>query len=179
MAEERRSKTDQLILTAPVTVGRIVLGKFLALVTILAVPTAVSALYPLILTRFGSVPLGESYLAVLAFFLYGMVCIAIGILVSSLTESQVIAAVLGFVLLFLGYMMPSLCSLISSTGNVFTDLLRLYDLSTPFALLLNGTLDLGSVVYYLSLTALALFLTTQAIQKRRYSVSVKSLKAGA
>lgn len=179
MAEERRSKTDQLILTAPITVGQIVMGKFLALVTILAVPTLISAFYPLILLKFGSVPLGESYLALLAFFLYGMVSIAIGILVSSLTESQVIAAVLGFVLLFVGYMMPSLCSLISSSGNWLTNILSLYDLYTPFVLLLNGTLDVGSVVYYVSLTALVLFLTTQSIQKRRYSVSVKTLKTGA
>ncbi|MDE6673596.1 MAG: Gldg family protein [Acetatifactor sp.] len=179
MAEERRSKTDQLILTAPVTVSQIVLGKFLALLTILAVPTAISAVYPLILRRFGSVPLGESYLALLAFFLYGAVCIAIGLLISSLTESQVIAAVLSFVLLFLGYMMPSICSLISSTGNVLTRILGLYDLYTPFVMMLNGTLDIGSVVYFLSLTALALFLTCQSIQKRRYSVSVKALKAGA
>lgn len=179
MAEERRSKTDQLILTAPVTVGRIVMGKFLALITILAIPTAISAIYPLILLKFGSVPLGESYLAILAFFLYGMVSIAIGILVSSLTESQVIAAVLGFVLLFVGYMMPSLCSLLSSSGNMLTNILELYDLYTPFVMLLNGTLDMGSVVYYVSLTALVLFLTTQSIQKRRYSVSVKTLKAGA
>lgn len=179
MAEERRSKTDQLILTAPITVGKIVMGKFLALLTILAVPTAISAVYPLILTRFGSVPLGENYLAVLAFFLYGMVCIAIGILVSSLTESQVIAAVLGFVALFLGYMMSSLCSIISATGNVLTRILSLYDLSTPFVMMLNGTLDMGSVVYFLSLTALALFLTTQSIQKRRYSMSVKAFKTGA
>lgn len=179
MAEERRSKTDQLILTAPVRVSRIVLGKFLALLTILAVPTAVSAVYPLILLRFGSVPLGECYLALLAFFLYGTVSIAIGLLVSSLTESQVIAAVLGFVLLFVGYMMPSLCGLISSTGNVLTHILGLYDLQTPFVMMLNGTLDVGSVVYFLSLTALVLFLTCQSIQKRRYSVSVKALKAGA
>lgn len=179
MAEERRSKTDQLILTAPVTVSQIVLGKFLALLTILAVPTAVSAVYPLILRRFGSVPLGESYLALLAFFLYGTVSIAIGLLISSLTESQVIAAVLSFVLLFLGYMMPSICSLISSSGNVLTHILGLYDLSTPFMKMLNGTLEVGSVVYFLSLTALALFLACQSIQKRRYSVSVKALKTGA
>lgn len=179
MAEERRSKTDQLILTAPVSVSRIVLGKFLALLTILAIPTVVSAVYPLILMRFGSVPLGECYLALLAFFLYGAVSIAIGLLVSSLTESQVIAAVLGFVLLFVGYMMPSLCGLISSTGNVLTHILGLYDLQTPFVMMLNGTLDVGAVVYFLSLTALVLFLTCQSIQKRRYSVSVKALKTGA
>lgn len=179
MAEERHSRTDQLILTAPVTVGQIVMGKFLALLTILAIPTAISAVYPLILLRFGSVPLGESYLAVLAFFLYGMVCIAIGILVSSLTESQVIAAVLSFVLLFFGYMMPSLCGLLSASGNVLTRILGLYDLYTPFAMMLEGTLNIESVVYFVSLTALVLFLTTQSVQKRRYSVSVKSFKAGA
>lgn len=179
MAEERHSKTDQLILTAPVTVGQIIMGKFLALLTILAIPTAVSAVYPLILLKFGSVPLGESYLAVLAFFLYGMVCIAIGILVSSLTESQVIAAVLSFVLLFLGYMMPALCNVVSSTGNVLTRILGLYDLNTPFLMMLNGTLNIESVVYFVSLTALMLFLTTQSVQKRRYSMSVKSFKAGA
>lgn len=179
MAEERHSRTDQLILTAPVTVGQIVMGKFLALMTILAIPTAISAVYPLMLLKFGSVPLGQSYLAVLAFFLYGMVCIAIGILVSSLTESQVIAAVISFVLLFVGYMMPSLCSLISSTGNVLTRILGLYDLYTPFEMMLNGTLNIQSVVYFVSLTALILFLTTQSVQKRRYSVSVKSFKAGA
>lgn len=179
MAEERHSKTDQLILTAPVTVGQIVMGKFLALLTILAIPTAISAVYPLILLRFGSVPLGESYLAVLAFFLYGTVCIAIGILVSSLTESQVIAAVLSFVLLFVGYMMPALCNLISSAGNILTRVLRLYDLYTPFVMMLNGTLNMGSVIYFVSLAALMLFLTTQSVQKRRYSVSVKSFKAGA
>lgn len=105
--------------------------------------------------------------------------IAIGLLVSSLTESQVIAAVLGFVLLFVGYMMPSLCGLISSTGNVLTHILGLYDLQTPFVMMLNGTLDVGAVVYFLSLTALVLFLTCQSIQKRRYSVSVKALKTGA
>lgn len=179
MAEERHSRTDQLILTAPVTVGQIVMGKFLALLTILAIPTAICAVYPLILLRFGSVPLGESYLAVLAFFLYGMVCIAIGILVSSLTESQVIAAVLSFVLLFFGYMMPSLCGLLSASGNVLTRILGLYDLYTPFAMMLEGTLNIESVVYFVSLTALVLFLTTQSVQKRRYSVSVKSFKAGA
>lgn len=179
MAEERRSKADQLIMTAPITIGKVVMGKFLALETILAIPTAISAIYPLILLRFGSVPLGACYLSLLAFFLYGTVSIAIGILVSSLTESQVIAAVLGFVLLFLGYIMPSLCNVISATGNFLTRILKLYDLYTPFGMMLNGTLDVGSVIYYLSLTVLILFLTTQSIQKRRYSVSVKALKMGA
>lgn len=179
LAEERKSKTDQLILTAPISVGKIVMGKFLALLTIFTIPTLIISIYPLILTKFGTVPLGEAYLAILGFYLYGMTCIAIGILVSSLTESQVIAAVVGFGVLFLGYMMSSVCMLISSTGNLLTKILGVYDLYTPLEEMMTGTLDLSSVMYFLSLTALALFLTVQSIQKRRYNVSVKQLSVGA
>lgn len=179
LAEERRSRTDQLILTAPVSVGNIVVGKYLALMTIFCIPTAVVCVYPLIMSAFGSVPMGEAYLAVLAFFLYGITAIAIGVLISSLTESQVIAAVITFIVLFLGYMMSSICSLISSTGNLLTKLLGCFDMATPFTEMLNGTLNLRSVLYFFSLTVLALFLTVQSIQKRRYSVSVKSLQFGA
>ncbi len=179
LAEERHSKTDQLILTAPVSVGGIVMGKFLALLTIFLIPTAVVCTYPLIMNGFGSVPMGESYLAVLAFFLYGMTAIAIGLLISSLTESQVIAAVVSFIVLFLGYMMSSICNLISPTGNLLTKILGCFDLATPFNEMLNGTLNLQSVIYFISLTVLALFLAVQAIQKRRYSVSLKTLSFGA
>lgn len=179
LAEERRSKTDQLILTAPVSVGGIVAGKFLAMVTVFAIPTVIISVYPLILSRFGRIPMGEAYLSILAFFLYGMTAIAVGILVSSLTESQVISAVLSFLVLFLGYLMSSLCSLISSTGNLLTKLLTCLDMYTPFSNLLSGTLNLKSVFYFVALTCLVLFLTVQSIQKRRFSVSVKSLKFGA
>lgn len=179
LAEEKRSKTDQLILTAPVSVGGIVMGKFFALLTIFAIPMAVTCIYPLVMSMFGSTPMGENYLAILAYFLYGMTAIAIGLWLSSLTESPVIAAVLGFITLFLGYMMSSICSLISSTGNLLTKILRCFDLYTPFSNMLGGTLDMGAVVYYISVTALVLFLTVQSIQKRRYSVSVKNLSFGA
>jgi len=179
LAEERKNKTDQLILTVPVSVGGVVMGKFLALTTIFLIPTVISCIYPLLLTKFGSVPLGEAYLSILAFFLYGIACIAIGILISSLTESLVIAAVLGFGILFLGYMMSSLCSLISGTGNILTTILSCFDMYTPFYNMLQGTLNLDDVAYFLSLTGFALFLTVQSIQKRRYSVSVKTFSLGA
>lgn len=179
MAEEKKSKTDQLILTAPVSVGNIVLGKFLALITVFLIPVAIACFYPLIMSHFGTVALGEAYLAIFAYFLYGMAAIAIGLLISSLTESQVIAAVLGFVVLFVGYMMQPICMAISSTGNWLTKILGCFDLYTPFGEMLNGTLNVEGVVYYISLTLLALYLTTQTIQKRRYSVSVKHFAVGA
>lgn len=179
LAEEKRSRTDQLILTAPVSVGSIVAGKYLALLTIFAIPMVIVGFYPIILSFFGAVPMAECYIALLGFFLYGGICIAVGVFISSLTESQVIAAVLSFGALFLGYMMSALCSMISSTGNLFTRILSCLDLFTPFENLLGGTLEIKSLFYYVSGTLLLLFLTVQSIQKRRYSVSAKHFSMGA
>lgn len=179
LAEERKNKTDQLMLTAPVSVFGVVVGKYLAMLSVFAIPNLIACLYPLFLLKFGSVPLGEAYLSILGFFLYGAACIAICVFVSALTESQVIAAVISFAFLFVGYMMTGLCSLISTTGNWLTTLLSAFDLYTPFMNLLNGCLDLTSIFYYLSVIALFLFLTTQVIQKRRYTTTVKNFTLGA
>lgn len=179
LAEEKKQKTDQLIMTAPISIGQIVMGKFLALLTIFAIPVIIICFYPLILIQFGTVAMAESYVAILGFFLYGMTGIAIGIFVSSWTESAVIAAVLTFVILFITYVMSGICNLISSTGNLLTQILGYLDMVSRFDAFLYGTLDITAMVYFISLTFLMLFLTTQSIQKRRYSVSVKSLRFGA
>lgn len=173
LAEERHAKTDQLILTAPVSVGRIVLGKYLALGAVFSVSAVLIGLSPLLLGRFGTVPYGENYAALLGFWMYGMTCIAIGTFISSLTESQVISAVLTFVFLFLGYMMQGITQMIDSGGSLLTQILNCYNLTAGMERLLNGELDLTAVVYYISITSLFLFLTSQSIQKRRWSVSVK------
>ena len=102
IAEEKKQKTDQLILTSPVSIGGIVAGKYLAMATVFTLPVAVMALFPLILSRYGTVPMGESYTALLAYYLFGLTCLAIGLFISSITESQIIAAVLSFALLFVG-----------------------------------------------------------------------------
>ena len=119
-AEDRKNKTDQLILTAPVSLGKIIAGKFLALASIFTIPILVICLYPLILMKFGNIPVAESYMAILGFYLYGLACMAVGVFISSLTESQVIAAVLSFAALFVCYIMSGLCNMISSEGNVLT-----------------------------------------------------------
>lgn len=113
LAEERKQKTDQLLLTSPVPVEKIVLGKYLALVTVFAIPMAIICLYPLLMTKFGTVSLGMAYTAILGFFLLGCANLAIGVFISSLTESQVIAAVLTFVFLFAFYMMNGISSFFS------------------------------------------------------------------
>ena len=116
LAEERKQKTDQLLLSSPVSVSGIVMGKYLALVTIYAIPIAVLATYPLIMSKFGTVAFGSAYTALLGFFLLGSANIAIGVFFSAITESQVIAAVLTFVFLFAFYMMNGISSFFSQTA---------------------------------------------------------------
>lgn len=179
LAEERKQRTDQLILTAPISVGKIVLGKYLAMASIFMIPVLVMCVFPLYLQNFGTVPIGEAYTAILAFVLYGLTCIAVGLFVSSITESQVIAAVLSFGILFVTYMISGIQDLISSTGNLLTQFLGVFDFQIRFSSMMNGILDITSIVYFVSIICLLLFLTTQSIQKRRYSVSVRNLSMGA
>ena len=171
LAEEKHAKIDQLLLTAPISVGKIVLGKFLALALVYTICIGVICVAPLVLMIFREVPLAETYVGILGFWLYGLATIAIGTFVSSLTESQVISAVVSFGLIFVGYMMSSICSVISSSGNLLTKILGCYDLYTPLDDFFNGTLSVTGIVYYLSVIALALFLTEQMIQKRRWTIS--------
>ena len=179
IAEEKKTKTDQLTLTSPVSVGKIVLAKYFALAAVHTAAVLFIAATPLLLSAFGTVPMGENYAAVLGFYLYGLLCIAVGLFVSSLTESQVISAVLTFLLLFVGYMMNSITGIFSTSDNILTKLLSCYDLVTPLDSFLNGCISLKGILYYITVSALFLFLTAQSIQKRRFTVSTKKLKLGA
>jgi len=115
VSEEQRNKTDQLLYTAPVSVGAIVMGKYLAMVTVFLIPVVVVAFFPLILAQYGTVHMTSSYLAVLAYFLVGCSFIAVGLFISSITESQIIAAVLSFAALLCSYLMEAIASLVSAT----------------------------------------------------------------
>jgi ABC-2 type transport system permease protein len=116
LSEEKKQKTDQLLLTSPVSVGKIVIGKYLALITVYAIPILIMCAYPLIAGKYGEVSYPVAYTAIFGFFLLGCADIAIGLFVSALTESQVIAAVLTFVLLFAFYMMNGISSFFSQTS---------------------------------------------------------------
>ncbi len=116
IAEERRQKTDQMLLTYPVSVPEIILGKYLALGTIYLIPMAVICTYPLIMAQYGTVSMSMAYNGVFGFLLLGLSQIAIGMFMSSLTENPVIAAVTCFIVLFVSYMMAGLSGLISDTA---------------------------------------------------------------
>lgn len=183
LSEERRQKIDQLTLTSPVSVGKIVFGKYLAMATVLLVPILVVAAYPLILSSFGTIAFAENYTAILGFFLYGLAAIALGLFISSITESQVIAAIISFAAMFATYMMSGIISLITSDENIVLEfvatILSALDFSSRFDQLLNGQFDVRAVLYYITVIAVLLFLTAQSIQKRRYTVSVKNFHLGA
>ncbi|HJB31478.1 MAG TPA: ABC transporter permease subunit [Candidatus Oscillibacter excrementavium] len=117
MADERHTKTDQLLLTAPVSVTAVVMGKYLAMLTVFAVPVAIACLCPLIIALNGTAFLLADYGAILAFFLLGAVEIAVGLLISSLTESQIIAAVGTFGILLLLYLWDGLVGFLPSTAQ--------------------------------------------------------------
>lgn len=115
-AEERKSKSDQLLLTAPVGLFDIVFGKYLAMVTVFAVPNLIFCLFPLIIKAEGNAYLKVDYLSILTFFLMGCVYIAVGMFLSSLTESQIIAAVTSFGALLVLFLWDSLVQFLPSSA---------------------------------------------------------------
>lgn len=220
-SEDRKSRTDQLLLTAPVSLGQIVMGKYLAMVTVYLIPNLVFCLYPLVIKLQGNAYLLTDYCGILVFFLMGCVYISIGMFLSSLTESQIIAAISSFGVLLILYLwdgilgfLPSsallnlvillvLLTLVSVlvwhiTGNpvmagilevvflaagiivyavnssvyesLLSDVLGRLDLTAPLTdVVSSNLLDTGSIILYLSVIGLFIFLTMQSIQKRRWS----------
>lgn len=116
VAEERRQRTDQLLYSLPLTMTEVVLGKYGALLVVFLAPMAVIGVYPLILSAFGNVYLPAAYSAWLGFFLLGAALLAIGMFISSLTESQAVAAGLCFVVMLVNYFITSLAGFISTTA---------------------------------------------------------------
>ena len=179
LSDEKKTKTDQLMLTSPVSVGRIVAGKYLAMAAVYTIEIALFALSPLVLSIYGKVALSEAYVALFGYWLYGLSCIAVGLFISSISESVIISAILTFAALFLSYMMQSITGLISSSGNLLTKVLNCFDLYTPFENFVSGCFSVTSAAYYVTVTLLLCFLTTQSIQKRRWAFSKKMIGTGA
>ena len=117
-ADERRNKTDQLLLTSPVSIPAIVLGKYLAQLAVFAVPVALAAVLPLTMGLFGTVSYVSAYAALFGYFLAGAACIAVGTFVSALTENQILSYLATFAVLLLCYMMNSIQTLFTSGSTM-------------------------------------------------------------
>lgn len=171
MSDERKSKTDQLLITSPLSLWSIVVGKFLAACAVFALSLVCTGVYVVILSAYGNVSAMEVFVNYLGFFLMGACLIAIGLLVSSLTENQVAAAISTFgVILFL-YLLDSIIASMSSVtmlGWLCTALewVSLFARFTDFS---SGILSLTGVIYMISFAGIFLMLTVHTIEKRRWS----------
>lgn len=115
-SEERKNKTDQMLLTAPVSLGKIVMGKYLAMVTVIAIPNVVFCVFPLIIKSQGTAYLAVDYISIGVFFLLGCVYAVIGMFISSLTESQIIAYISTFGILLVLYLWDGILALLPSSS---------------------------------------------------------------
>lgn len=115
-SEERKTKTDQLLLTAPVSLTKVVLGKYFAMVTVLAVPNVIFCLFPLLIKLQGTAYLLVDYSSIAVFCLLGCVYLAIGMFMSSLTESQIIAFISTFGILLLLYLWDGILSFLPGSA---------------------------------------------------------------
>ena len=219
-AEERKNKTDQLLLTSPVSIPAIVAGKFLAELAVFALPLAAAVVMPLLLQAFGTVSLVAAYSALLGYLLLGGACLAVGTWISALTENQILAYLATFGALLVAYLMNGIQTMFT-TGNLlafvvfmivllvasvlvgvickrlaagaavfcagavvlfvlfqlrpawllaaFNAVLSALALFEPFKDIVGGMFSIPAIVYYLSVIGLFLFLTGQALARRRWN----------
>ena len=146
LSEERKQKTDQLLYSLPISTTQVVLGKYGALLVVFFIPMCFVALYPLLFSRFGEVYLPTAYGSLAAFFLLGAALLSVGVFLSSLTDSQGLAAGLGIGTILLNYYCVSLSEYVTSTavGSLVTFLVLLAALGLLVrALTRNNALAIG------------------------------------
>ncbi len=166
LAEDRKSRTDQLLLTSPVSVSRIVLGKYLAMVAVYALVCLICALGPLVLSQYGEVNRKTDYSMLLAFFLSGCAYLAIGLYMSSLTESPVLACVGTFGVLLILYMISDIGGILPI--DALASLLSQFSIRDRLQGFVYDLLDIPSLFYFLSLAGFFVFLSIQSVNKRRW-----------
>lgn len=166
LAEESRTGTLELLLTAPVKDWSVVLGKFLASVVLFISMMALTLLYPLILILFrGNPDWGPIWSGYIGVLLLGMAFLSVGLFASALTSNQMVAAVIAFVILLVLYVIGQVRDNVGAGVGAFLERLSLSQRFNDFP---RGLIDLRDVVFYLSFTAVMLFITIQAVEARRY-----------
>lgn len=166
-AEERRTRTEQLLMTSPVSITSMVFAKFLAAFTMFAGTVLLSCVYYLPLFGYGEPNVGKAVGCLIAMLLIGMCFIAVGIFVSTLTESTVTASIgtMGILLLFVAASIFN--SLIDS--YVVRSVLSWISVYARYVNFTYGIFDIAATVYYLSITTVFLFLAVRIYERRRYA----------
>ena len=165
-SDEMRNHTDQGLLTAPVGVGGIVFGKFLAAFLVFAIVMALS-LVPIVIIAFFSSPDWATILGtVFGSLLYGAAMIAIGVFISSLTQSQIIAAVATFGVSILLLVINQMSSLV--TNSFLSSVITWISFDSRYQPFAKGILNLSSIVFFLSVVAVFCFLTARKLESKRW-----------
>lgn len=166
MSEEKKLKTDQLLLTYPVKGLSVIAGKYLALVTILLITCLYVCIGVLLMSIYGSIPWGDNISAIIALFLFECLACAIGFFFSSVTEHQFVAAVFTYASYLLIYLMPSVADIFSAASELTGSMkflgkigkfIDLFNFLSPFDYMLNGMIKVNDVVYVISIIAVFLF----------------------
>ena len=167
LTEDRKNGTEILLVTSPASVTQIVMGKFLASFTVFFVMFSSTLLYTVILYLLGGKPEVPMLLGgYIGLFLLGACFTAVGVFASSLTESQIVSAIISFVFLLVINLIDSIAGFL---GGFAAKVLNMFSLLSRYKDLNNGIFDITSIIYYLSFTAVFIFLTTRVIDKRRWS----------
>lgn len=164
-AEEKRAGTYELLMTSPLSIAEIVLGKFLGAFVFVFVMLLLTGVYPVILFVYGQPEIGVVLGGFLGLLLLATAFLSVGLFTSSLTENQIIAAVSCLVVLLLLYVIawPA-----ESVGTTLGAVLRYASLTEHFSEMIKGVIDTKDVVYFLSVIVLALFLTHRAVESLRW-----------
>lgn len=166
LAEDRKNGTEVLLLTSPTSLNKIVIGKFLAAYSVFFVMTLVTFIFPIIMSIFGGPITPQLVGAYVGFLLLGASLISFGVFASSLTENQIIAAVISFVGSMIMWVADSIAPIV---GGFIGKVLGWVSLLTRYNDFYNGILGLGPIVYYLTFTGVFIFLTVRVIERRRWS----------
>ncbi len=165
LAEEQKLGTLELLLTSPVRDWEVVLGKYIASFLILAAILAVTLYYVVLLYSFGDPDTGPVLSGYLGLLLYGAAALAIGLLGSSLSSNQIVAAVVGIAILLMLSFVNLIADIVTGVASEVFNGMSMNEHIVDFS---RGVIDTSSVVFFLSLTAVFLFLTIRSLETRRW-----------
>jgi ABC-2 type transport system permease protein len=166
-SEERKTKTEQLILTAPISLPAMVFGKFLASYTVFGAATILTSLYFLFLIPYTQLQFAILFGNLIALLLVGMVFISIGLFVSAITENQLSAAI-GTIAIILGLLGIGIINSLLPANYALRFVFSALSIFTRFQSYVNGYFDIATVIYYLSISGIFLWLTIRVYDRRRY-----------
>lgn len=168
LSEEKKQKTDQLLLTSPVSLTGLVVGKFLAALCMYAIGLAITVVYSLILAGFASPQWMVIIGNIFGTLLLGAALISIGLFISSMTENQMIAAVGSFAVMMFILMMDSFAGILPASLSFIGTLLTNLSFMTRYNELVSGVLNIGTVLFFVSVAVIFNFLTIRVLEKRRW-----------